>query len=156
MLEEFPVVVDVPVRRADQDALGHVNHTRYLRYFEIARLAYLERIGLDPPGATWREFGLIIASLTCRFLAPVTYPDTVSVGAKILSMSSDRCTMEHVAVSQALDKAAASGTAVIVAYDYVAGRRRPFPTNIVQRVVALEGHEFLPDPEPDAIEGRPN
>jgi acyl-CoA thioester hydrolase len=153
MLEEFPVVIDVPVRWADQDALGHVNHTRYLRYFEIARIAYLERLDMDPPGPTWREFGLIIASLTCRFRAPITYPDTLSVGARILSMSADRCTMEHVAVSQKLDKPAASGTAVLVAYDYVAGRRRPLPPDVVQRVVALEGREFRPEPERNAVGG---
>lgn len=143
MLEEFPVVVDVVVRWADQDALGHVNHTRYLRYFEIARIAYLERLGMDPPGPAWQEFGIIIASLTCRFLAPITYPDTLSVGAGIVSMSADRCTIEHLAVSKKLDKPAARGTAVLVAYDYAAGRRRPIPPGFVQKIVALEGRESL-------------
>jgi acyl-CoA thioester hydrolase len=147
VLEEFPVTVDVVVRWADQDALGHVNHTRYLRYCEIARIAYLEQLGLDPPGAAWQELGLIIASLTCRFMAPVTYPDTLTVGARMLAMSGDRCTMEHLVVSGRLDKAAARSTAVLVAYDYVAGRRRPMPDEIVGKVVALEGREFPPDPE---------
>jgi acyl-CoA thioester hydrolase len=152
MLEEFPVVAEVAVRWADMDALGHVNHTRYLRYFEIARLEYLLRLGLDPPGASWGEFGVIIASLDCRFLAPITFPDTLSVGARILSLAEDRCTMEHVAVSQKLDRPAAQGTAVIVAYDYAAGRRRPLPLDVAQRIVALEGREFHPEPEGDALD----
>ena len=154
MLEGFPVVAEVTVRWADMDALGHVNHARYLRYFEIARLEYLLRLGLDPPGPSWGEFGVIIASLDCRFLAPITFPDTLSVGARILSMAEDRCTMEHVAVSQKLERAAAQGTAVIVAYDYDAGKRRPLPRDVVQRIEALEGREFHPEPERDGADGR--
>ncbi len=149
MLDEFPVTVDVAVRWADQDALGHVNHTRYLRYFEIARIAYLERIGMDPPGATWQEFGIIVASLNCRFLAPITYPDTLSVGARIVGMSADRCTIEHLAVSKTLGKPAARGTAVLVAYDYAAKRRRPWPPDIVQKIVCLEDRELLPETDKD-------
>jgi acyl-CoA thioester hydrolase len=149
VLEEFPVTVEIAVRWADQDALGHVNHTRYLRYCEIARIAYLERLGFDPPGAAWQEFGLIIASLTCRFMAPVTYPDTLSVGTRMLTMAGDRCTMEHLVVSGKLNKAAARSTVVLVAYDYIAGKRRPLPADVVRKVVALEGREFLPDPERD-------
>lgn len=154
MLEEFPLVTDVPVRWADQDALGHVNHTSYLRYFEIARIAYLERLGLDPPGSTWQEFGVVIHSLTCRFLSPITYPDTLSVGARIVHLSTDRCTMEHVAVSRKLGKPAARGTAIFVSYDFVAGERRPLPPDVVEAIVALEGRELHPDPEHHPTSGR--
>jgi len=141
MLNDYPVVVDVVVRWGDMDSLGHVNNIVYLQYFETARIEYLMRLGMEPPGPAWRESGLIIAAVSCRFLAPVTFPDTLEVGARIASLGNDRITMEHVAVSQKLGKAAAAGDAVIVSYDYAAGRRIALPEDIRDAVLALERRE---------------
>lgn len=145
MLKGYPVVVDVVVRWGDMDALGHVNNIVYLQYFETARIDYLVHLGMDPPGPAWREFGLIIAASNCRFIAPVTFPDTLSVGARVSAIGEDRLIMEHIAVSQKLDKVAAEGDAVVVSYDYSVSRRTPFPQDIREAVTALEGHE-LPKP----------
>ena len=141
MLEDFPVIVEIPVRWGDQDALAHVNHIMYLQYFETARIEYLLRLGMDPPGPSWRESGGIIASVTCRYLAPVTFPDTLHVGARISHMGSDRMTMEHVAFSARLEKPAARSACNLVWYDYDAGRRRAIPAEVREAIVALEGHE---------------
>jgi acyl-CoA thioester hydrolase len=141
VLDGYPVVVDVVVRWGDMDNLGHVNNTLYLQYFETARIEYLVRLGLEPPGPAWGEYGLILASLSCRFKAPVTYPDTLSVGARIAAIGDDRVRMEHAAVSRKLAKVAAEGDAVIVSYDYVAGRRTSLRTDLLDTIVALEGRE---------------
>jgi len=142
MLKGYPVVADVVVRWGDMDSLGHVNNIVYLQYFETARIEYLVHLGLDPPGPTWREFGLIIAANSCRFITPVTFPDTLSVGARVSAIGEDRLIMDHVAVSQRLGKVAAEGDAVVVSYDYVAGRRTPFPEDVREAITALEGREL--------------
>lgn len=144
MVSDCPVVVDVVVRWGEMDSLGHVNNIMYLQYFEIARIAYLERLGLDPPGPTWRDRGLIIAAVTCRFKAPVTYPDTLSVGARVSALGEDRLMMEHVAFSRRLGKVAASGQAEVVSYDYAAGRRAPLPAEWRRAIIDLEGSEPAP------------
>lgn len=147
MLKGYPVIVDVVVRWGDMDSLGHVNNIVYLQYFETARIEYLMRLGMDSPGPTWREFGLIIAANSCRFMAPVTFPDTLSVGARISAIGKDRLIMEHIAYSQGMDKVAAEGDAVVVSYDYSMGRRTPFPEDIREAVTALEGRELPELPE---------
>lgn len=141
MLEDFPVVIPITVRWGDQDALARVNHIKYLQYFETARIEYLTRLGMEPPGPAWRESGGIIASVNCRYLAPVTFPDTLHVGARIVSLGTDRLIMEHAAVSEGLGKLAARGNASVVWYDYIACRRRPIPAEIREAIIALEGHE---------------
>lgn len=142
MVEDFPVVTDVVVRWGDMDNLGHVNHLLYLRYFEIARIEYLLKLGLAPPGPDWRESGVILKSVSCRFKAAVTFPDTVSVGARIIDLGDDHATMEHIAVSQRLGKVAAIGNAVLVAYDYTALRRSVFSPEVRDSIRALEGHDI--------------
>ncbi len=142
MLKDYPVVIDIVVRWGDMDALGHVNNILYLQYFETARIEYLLRLGMDPPGPHWRESGLILKSVGCRFVAPVKFPDTLSVGARVASIGDDRVIMEHAAVSQRLGSLAAEGDAVIVSYDYVNGRRRPLPIDTLDAITALEGREL--------------
>jgi acyl-CoA thioester hydrolase len=142
MLEDYPVVIDIVARWGDMDALGHVNNILYLQYFETARIEYLLRLGMDPPGPQWQEEGLIIKSVSCRFAAPVKFPDTLFVGARIASIGDDRVIMKHAAFSQKLQTLAAEGDAVIVSYDYVNGRRRPLPHETVEAVTALEGREL--------------
>lgn len=141
MLSDYPVVVEVEVRWGEMDALGHVNNIIYLQYFETARIAYLERLGLEPPGPMWRERGLIIASVNCRYKLPVTYPDTLSVGSRVRALGEDRLIMEHAATSRKVGKVAALGEAEIVSYDYVAGRRAPLPEEWRRGIVDLEGRE---------------
>src|SRR4051812_27249954 len=41
------VTVEIPVAWGDMDAFGHVNNTVYFRWFESARIAYFEKIGLN-------------------------------------------------------------------------------------------------------------
>ena len=57
---------------------------------------------MDPPGPQGREEGIIIKSVSCRFAAPVKFPDTLFVGARIASIGDDRVIMKHAAFSQKL------------------------------------------------------
>jgi acyl-CoA thioester hydrolase len=65
------------VRWGDMDAYGHVNNTVYFRYFEQARVEWLElqgsRVSPDEP------VGPVIINASCTFYMPVNYPATVVV-----------------------------------------------------------------------------
>jgi len=45
-LSPFPSVTPIDVAWGDMDAFGHVNNTRYFRYFETARIAYFTVINV--------------------------------------------------------------------------------------------------------------
>ena len=47
LLEGFPVVVETPIAWGDMDYFRHVNNIVFFRYFESARIAYLERIRFE-------------------------------------------------------------------------------------------------------------
>ena len=44
--QEYPVVLSQDIIWGDMDAFGHVNNTVYFRYFEDARIAYFDQIGV--------------------------------------------------------------------------------------------------------------
>lgn len=133
----YAVIISLPVAWGEMDAFGHVNNIVYFRYFESARIAYLDAIGFRGDAGTG-GVGPILASTHCRFRRPLAYPDTVRVGARSAEVGSDRFTMDYVIVSESLGEVAAEGGGVIVAYDYASGRKTTLPDHVRIRIADLE------------------
>jgi len=91
LLSDYSVCVEMPVAWGDMDAWQHVNNTRYIRYFEDARIAYFRKINLlEVQNET--DVGAIVASVFCKFITPLYYPDTVYIGARADKIEDDRFT----------------------------------------------------------------
>ena len=75
-LSEFPVHIEIDVQWGDMDAVQHVNNTVYLRWTESARIEYFQRLGY---GVSQQEgeAGFILGWQDCKYIFPVTFPDTV-------------------------------------------------------------------------------
>jgi acyl-CoA thioester hydrolase len=137
ILEGYPIIIEIPVAWGEMDSFQHVNNIVYFRYFESARIAYSEKLGLH----RMREetgIGPILGSTSCKFKLPLTYPDTVSVGVKITAMETDRFSMKYVIVSHKHRKVAAEGDGVIVLYNYREDRKTAIPDDIRKRIAEIE------------------
>jgi acyl-CoA thioester hydrolase len=137
LLKQFPVVVELPVVWGEMDARQHVNNSVYFRYFESARIAYFEKLGF------WKQIhdtgqGVILASVNCRFRIPLTFPDTISIGARVVKIEEDRFTIEHCIVSHRHQKVVAEGEGVLVSYNYQQLQKTPLPEIVKQGIQALE------------------
>jgi len=137
LLKTFPVVIQIPVAWGDMDAFEHVNNTVYFRYFESTRIAYFERAGFFEL-LTETGIGPILAATACKFKAPLTYPDTVSVGTRIVDIEADRFNMLYRVVSHKLERVAAEGEGQIVAYNYRTLKKAPLPATLKQRILEIE------------------
>jgi acyl-CoA thioester hydrolase len=137
LLSGFPVIIDIPVAWGDMDAFQHVNNVAYFRYFESARIMYSEKLGLHQ----YKEetgIGPILGSTSCKYRLPLTYPDTISVGAKITDIGPDRFTMQYAVLSHRHMKIAAEGDGVVVMYDYRIGKKTALPEELRKRIEAME------------------
>lgn len=137
VLDGFPVVVELPVFWGDMDYFRHVNNIVFFRYFESARIEYLERVGFREVGSEV-QVGPILAATACRFRRPLTWPDSVRVGARATSLGEDRFDMEYRLVSVAQSAIAAEGTGTLVAYDYAAGRKTRLPAAVREAIRDLQ------------------
>jgi len=139
-LEDCPIVIEIPVAWGDMDAFQHVNNVAYFRYFESARILYSEKLGLhklkDETG-----IGPILGSTSCKYRLPLTYPDTISEGAKVIDIAEDRFTMKYVIVSHQHQKIAAEGDGVVVMYNYREGKKTTLPEDLRQRILMMEKME---------------
>src|SRR5579884_2242944 len=137
LLAGFPVVVEQAVVWGEMDAYQHVNNVVYFRYLENARLEYIRRLG-------WFELeretgvGPILASTQARFRRPLTYPDRVSIGARLSSLDEDRLTLEHQIVSHTQAAVVTVGQGTVVTFHYGENRKVPVPEELRRRIADLE------------------
>jgi len=136
-LAGWPVVVELPVAWGEMDAFGHVNNIVYFRYFETARIAYFERLAV-PEFLARDPVGPILAETACRFRAALSYPDTVSVGARVASVGEDRFVMRYAVLSRRLGRLAAEGEGTLVCFDYRQNRKAPVPDRLRGRIAEVE------------------
>ena len=136
-LSEFPVVTTIPLLWGDHDAFGHVNNLVYLRWCETARVEYLVRIGLWP-SLPPSGVGPILASVSCDYKKPLTYPDTVYVGSRVTTIGNRSFRMQHIVVSQALDTVAAEVDSTLVVLDYGRNQTVPVPESCRKAIEDLE------------------
>lgn len=141
LLAEYAVVVVQPVQWGEQDALGHVNHVTYFRWYETARIAYFLRIGLMDMHKHER-IGPILASVSNDYRRQINYPDTVHIAVRVTRIGRSSLDMEHKILSQNDHALAAEGRSTLVVFDYQANKSHPVPARIRHAIEGLEGKTF--------------
>jgi acyl-CoA thioester hydrolase len=76
--DDFPVLRSQQTRWHDDDTYGHVNNVVYYAYFDTAVNAHL----MEATGTDIRRLPAIgiVVETSCRYLAPVGFPDALWVG----------------------------------------------------------------------------
>lgn len=133
----YPLLIETPIAWGDMDAFQHVNNCVYFKHFESARMAYFEKIGFFEIMEK-TNIGPILASTQCKFKLPLTYPDHVTVGARVRTLEKDRFIMEYAVISHKHQKIAALGEGVLVAFDYKNNVKTLLPEDIRKRIIDLE------------------
>ena len=141
LMAGWPVAVEIPVAWGEMDAFRHVNNVVFFRYMETTRIEYLRRVGFGAEREHDR-LGPIMATASCRFRRPLTFPDRVICGARVTEMSADRFTMEYRIVSRTQATVAAEGSGVIVGYDYGTLGKATVPADVREAIEKLEGRTF--------------
>lgn len=75
------VSIDVAVSFHHCDPLGVVWHGRYYEFFEMARQALLDSVGLEIPTIRALGFRMYVTESRCRYMAPLTFGDVARVTA---------------------------------------------------------------------------
>ena len=125
-LNDFNVKTSLPVQWGDMDAANHVNNSVYMRWVESARLAYFTEMGMDT-SFRGQNAGPILAWQDCKYILPVTYPDTVTIGIRTLQVEQDRFRMECGIFSEKHGRLVAIAKQVIVPYDFRQLHKIPMP-----------------------------
>ncbi|PRQ05784.1 acyl-CoA thioesterase YbgC [Enhygromyxa salina] len=135
-----PVTIRQPVAWGELDALGHVNHTVFLRWLENVRFAWFERVGI---AALMREsqgaMGPILARISVDYRAPVGFPDTILANARCAKLGRSSLTLRSRVWSEQQQAIVAEGEVVVVMLDYEGQRSAPIPEVIRAAIRACDG-----------------
>jgi acyl-CoA thioester hydrolase len=116
----------VQLRWSDGDALGHVNHARYLTYFEDARMSLVAQSPLGVPGGSGAR-GYIAARIAVDYRRPVLFSAglTVTVASAVERIGTSSVTLRQQLLLPGRPEPATEAECVLVAYDYAISGSRP-------------------------------
>ncbi len=117
----------IEVRYGDLDPQGHVNNSRYLTYFEQARITYLRDLGYLKIGTLWMEFGFVLAEVRLSFQKPIHFGIELRAGVRVVRLGNKSLTMEYLLENVETGEVMCTGSAVMVAYDYQSQQIDPTP-----------------------------
>lgn len=137
VLSQYPAIVDMPIQWGDMDAFLHVNNVMYFRYFETARIAHFDQLGIMQE---MKESGLgpILAATNCRFKAPLSHPDNIRIGSRISILKEDRFTMQYAVMSEKTGRVVAEGEGEVVYFDYNKQSKSRIPNSIREAIIKLQ------------------
>lgn len=136
--DQYPVVIELPVQWGDMDALQHVNNVVYLKWFESARIQYMDSIRFMSRLVS-DNIGPILASQSVRYRLPVEYPDSVLVGATAKSYQAGELIHQYGVFSTQKQALTTTGEARMVMYDFNQAQKVDIPDDILQNIRQLEG-----------------
>lgn len=131
-----PTTLAIPVAWGEQDGFGHVNNVVYFRYFENVRMHFLGRTGIL---RSHREegIGVILASTTCDFQRPVTWPETLLVSTWPDRVGRTSFVL-HYRITNGAGEVVATGSSVQVLYDYLRHTKVPVPDALRALILSLK------------------
>ncbi len=134
--EDFGFAISIAVRWGDMDCLGHVNNAKFFTYDEQARLTYFEAVNAVVPDF-WKSSGLILARISCDFVAQVRHPETLTTCIRIARLGRSSMDTEG-AMFDLQGKLVAVTRGVVVWFDYEAQKPAAIPENVRALIRARE------------------
>lgn len=130
MIEDFKIVKKINVEWGDMDAAQHVNNVQYFSWAESARVAYFLDLN-NGKLVNEDNVGPVVAWIDCKYIRPVTFPDTVLIGIERKEILEDRIILETKIFSEAQNRLVAISNQHIVSYDFKRRMKAPLPLNWV-------------------------
>lgn len=135
--QDFPVILPIRVAWGEMDAFQHVNNVSYIRYFESARIAYMEAMEMEA-NIKSSPVGPILSDIYCRYRRPVVYPDTLHIGTRVSEVDEFGFVMEYQAFSEKQKTVTTLGHCKIVMLDYRTGEKVAVEGDILNRILKLQ------------------
>lgn len=115
----------IPLRWGDMDQIGHVNNTVYFRFFEQARVEWID---LFPAHLDNNPAYVVIVHTECSFLKELKAPGSVEIKVFAGEMGRSSLVQQYeMRRTDAPEVLVATGSAKMVWVDPATGRSTPIP-----------------------------
>ena len=124
------------VRFGDLDAMRHLNNVVFLRYFESARIGFVQELmpGHDPAHPETSGTGMIFAECQISSRSPVMFDELVEVRCTVGEVR--RSSFEMRFEMRVGERLAAEGHGWLVGFDYATQKAAPLPDPLREVLLA--------------------
>lgn len=126
------LLYEVSPRFCETDAMGHINNTVLPMWFESARSGVFE---IFNPGLDLAKWNLILRKIDVDFLAQTYYEYPAQVRTRIGHIGQSSFVVEHELWQR--DQKTATGSAVMIFFDYNAQQKLEIPADIRAELLKL-------------------
>jgi acyl-CoA thioester hydrolase len=119
---------------ADTDQMGYVYYGNYARFYEIARVETLRRIGVSYKVLEDAGIGLPVYENYSKFHAPALYDDLLRIECTLLKMPSARIEFEYKIYNQ-IDALLHEGKTTLVFMDLVSKKVVKAPEWLISAIM---------------------
>lgn len=115
----------VEIRFSDIDMAGHVHNSRYLSFFEQARIDFMsEMTGED---WNWRERGIVLGRNEIDYITPIYLNDKIYVMTKCDHVGNKSFTLSYelYKVDESGDQLCTKGRSILVCMDFKTDESQP-------------------------------
>lgn len=79
----------------ETDQMGIVHHSNYIRWFEEARVDFMEQMGYGYDRATESGVDVAVLEANCKYISMVRFGESVEIAARISKLTQTRMTVEY-------------------------------------------------------------
>ncbi len=106
--------INIQIRIADLDAMGHVNNGVIYSYFDIGRLHYF---GLLEEDIHWETFDKVVVHTACDFKDSILFQDDIRVETRISEMGNKSVKMQQQIIDNRTEKVKSTCFSVLSGFD---------------------------------------
>jgi len=114
---DFDHEITMETRWGDMDALGHVNHAKYLTYMENARVIYYSSFGFGDLRQKQNP-SIILGGMSIEYLSQVSHPATLSICHRINRVGQKSFDFLGAIYEEGKDFPVCTGLFKIISFDY--------------------------------------
>lgn len=135
---KFRCATPIKIRFRDTDALGHVNNAVYLSYLEMGRADYWNRLfGVSD----FAKVDFIFAHASIDYRSPAFMGEDLIVHSRVSRIGTKSFDFQCEIREASGGRLVAEAVTTQVMYDYAAGKSKPVPGEVKEKLLAFEGAE---------------
>ena len=129
-MQDRPILdtIEMTTRWGDQDLYGHVNNTVYFRFFEEARIQWLQKNGFAVDG---QGTGPVVLQTSATFLKPINYQSRLRITLRAGEPGRSSLPIYHEILDAENGTLYCEGFVKLVWIDHVGNKSIPLPESLL-------------------------
>ena len=79
----------------ETDQMGIVHHSNYARFFEEARISYMDQMGYPYERLECEDIISPVLSISCKFIHALKFGDRIRIAVRLVSLTRVKCSFSY-------------------------------------------------------------